>query len=328
MRLRILLLMLLVLSIFAACGKEQKEEKYKGPKIGLVLSTGGLGDGSFNDSAYTGLMKAKEELGIEFNYVEPANPTEMESFIRDYAEAGYDLVITVGFYMVDPLKSAAPDYPKVDFAIIDGYVEGENIAMLNFSEVEGSFLAGALAALETKTNKVGFIGGMEIPLIRKFQKGYEMGAKYINKEVEVISAYVGGGNPFADPVRAKELAISQNANGVDIIFHASGASGSGIFEGGKERGFYAIGVDSNQDDMAKGVVLTSMLKRVDIATYNLVKEYLDGKFMTGQNVFGVAQEGVMLTDFKNTKDILKAGTLERIEEVKQGIIEGSIEIKE
>ncbi len=312
----------LVLFAFVACG--QKEEGKKGPKVGLVLSIGGLGDGSFNDSAYEGLTRAKEELGIDFSYVEPNTPAEIEDYIRDYAENGYDLVITIGFYMVDPLEKVAKDYKDVKFAIVDGLVEGDNVASLNFSEKEGSFLAGVLAGLETKSNKVGFIGGLEIPLIKRFEEGFEMGSKYINPEVEVYNAYVGGGSPFADPVRGKEIALSQNSNGVDIIFHASGASGMGIFEGAKERSYYAIGVDSNQDSLAPGYILSSMLKRIDIVTFEFVKDFLDGDFVKGERVYGIKEGGVALSDMRYTKDKIDEETFVNLDQVRGMIINGEI----
>ena len=279
----LMLLALLAMVVLTACGGKKeaeapKAEEAKPLKVGIVLSIGGLGDKSFNDSAYRGLENAKKDLGIEFKYVEPASPTEDEGFLREYAEAGYDLVIATGFLMKDATEKVAKDFPNVKFALIDEVSTLPNVSSLVFAEDQGSFLVGALASMMSKTGNVGFVGGMEIPLIQKFQKGYEMGAKYVNKDVKVGVLYTSGSNPFNDPVRGKENALSLIKQGADVVYHAAGGTGIGVIEAAKEAKVFAIGVDSNQDGIAQGTVLTSMMKYVDVAVYNAVKSVKEGTF--------------------------------------------------
>ena len=295
-------------------------------KVGIVFSTGGLGDKSFNDSAYRGLVKAKEELGADFKYVEPASPAEDEQYLREYAESGYDLVIATGFQMKDAAANVANDYPDKKFAIIDDIVELPNVKSLTFAEDEGSFLAGALAAMMSKTGVVGFIGGMEVPLIKKFQRGYEEGAKYINPKIKVITTYTSSQNPFNDPVKGKENTISQIQQGADVIYHAAGGTGIGVIDAAKESGVFAIGVDSNQDGVAPGTVLTSMVKNVDVAVYDTIKEIKDGNFKNGQEVFGIKNNGVGLTDFEFTKDKIGEANLQKLQEIVEKIKSGEIKV--
>lgn len=296
-------------------------------KVGIVLSIGGLGDKSFNDSAYRGLEMAKEELGIEFNYVEPASTAEDEQYLRQYAQAGYDLIIATGFLMHDPCKKVAEEYPDLNFAIIDSVIDLPNVASLTFKEDEGSFLVGAAAGLVTRTGTVGFVGGMDIPLIRKFHRGYEQGAKYIDSGVKVLALYTSGSNPFNDPVKGKENALSLIKQGADVVYHAAGGTGMGVIEACKESGVYAIGVDSNQDYIAKGTVLTSMIKKVDNAVFMTIEDVINGEFEGGVKSFGLAEKGVGVTDFEYTKDELPKGTLEQIEIIKEKIINGDIVIE-
>jgi len=320
------LLALSALVLLTACGgsKEKEKDTKSGIKVGIVLSTGGLGDKSFNDSAYRGLEMAKKELGIDFKYVEPASPSQDEGFLREYAEAGFDLVIATGFLMKDAAVNVSKDFPNVKFAIIDEVIEAPNVSSLVFAEDEGSFLVGALAALMSKNNSVGFVGGMEIPLIQKFQRGYEMGAKYVNPNIKLGSLYTSGPNPFNDPVRGKENAISLIRQGADVVYHAAGGTGIGVIDAAREAGVYAIGVDSNQDDIAKGVVLTSMIKNVDVAVYNTIKDVVNNKFQNGVHVFGVAQDGVGTTEFEFTKDIIGEANIAKLEEIKKDIISGKV----
>ena len=324
------LLAMLAMVVLTACGgKKEAAEAPKAAdakplKVGIVLSIGGLGDKSFNDSAYRGLEMAKKDLGIEFKYVEPASPSEDEGYLREYAEAGYDLVIATGFLMKDSAEKVAKDFPNVKFALIDEISTLPNVASLVFSEDQGSFLVGALASKMSKNGNVGFVGGMEIPLIQKFLKGYEMGAKYINPNVKVQSLYIGGSNPFNDPVKAKEMALSLTKQGADVVYHAAGGSGKGVFEAAKESKVFAIGVDSNQDGEAQGVILTSMIKNVDIAVYNTIKAVKEGTFKAGEQRFGVAEGGVGTTNFEFTKDIIGAEKIAKLEQIKKDIVDGKI----
>ena len=326
-----ILLTVVFAMLLTACGgsKDDSKEAAKDNalKVGIVLSTGGLGDKSFNDSAYRGLERAKEELGIEFKYVEPASPSEDEQFLREFAENGYDLVIGVGFLMKDSVAGVAKEYPDVKFAIIDETIEAPNVTSLVFAEDEGSFLVGALAAMMTKTDTIGFVGGMEVPLIQKFQRGYTEGAKYVNPKIKVLTLYTSGPNPFNDPVRGRESAFAEYNQGADVIFHAAGGTGTGVIDGCKQKGIYAIGVDSDQDDVAPGTVLTSMVKHVDNAVFATVKDLQEGKFQAGIHRFGLADDGVGTTDFKNTKDAIGEEKIKKLEEIKQGIIDGTIKVK-
>lgn len=310
--------MMLAVAIFAA----------KPLKVGIVLSTGGLGDKSFNDSAYRGLEKAEKELGIKFKYVEPASPAEDEEFLREYAEAGYDLIIATGFQMTQSAQVVANDYPETKFVMIDDIIDLPNVKSIKFKEEEGSFLVGAVAGMMTKNNAVGFVGGMENPLIKKFEIGFEQGAKYVNPNVKFYSVYTTGPNPFNDPVRGKENAISEINQGADVLYHAAGGTGMGVIAAAKEKGVYAIGVDSNQDDVAPGTVLTSMLKNIDVAVYETVKSAVDGKFTPGVTVYGIKENGVGTTNFELTKDIIGQDKIDKIQEIKEKITAGEIVVKD
>ncbi len=316
------------LMLLTACGGSKEEatktEEKKVVKVGIVLSTGGLGDKSFNDSAYRGLEMAEADLGIEFKYVEPASPSEDEGFLREYAEAGYDLVIATGFLMKDAAQKVATDFPEVKFAIIDEVIELDNVASLVFAEDEGSFLVGAVAAMVSETGSVGFVGGMEIPLIQKFQRGFEMGAKYVNPNAKIGVLYTSGPNPFNDPVRGKENALSLIKQGADVVYHAAGGTGIGVIDAAKEAGVYAIGVDSNQDGIAPGVVLTSMMKNVDVAVFNTVKDVVNNEFKNGLQRFGVAEDGVGTTDFEFTKEVIGEENIAKLEEIKKAVVSGEI----
>lgn len=328
-------LLMLTMLLLVACGGKTEEKaaapaakaEASGLKVGIVLSTGGLGDKSFNDSAYRGLEKAKAELGVDFKYVEPASPSEDEQFLREYADAGYDLIIATGFQMTKAAEKVSKDYPNIKFAMIDDVINATNVKSLIFKENEGSFLAGAAAAMASKTGVIGFVGGIEVPLIQKFEKGYNEGAKYVNPNIKVINIYVGGQNPFNDPVKGKEIALSEIKQGADVIYQAAGGTGIGVIDAAKESKVFAIGVDSNQDDVAPGTVLTSMLKNVDVAVFETVKAVKEGTFKPGIQEFGVKENGVGLTDFKNTKDAIGEENFKKLDAIKSDISFGKIIVK-
>lgn len=307
--------MVLLLGLLAAPAYAQKT------RVGLIFAEGGLGDQSFNDAAYRGLMQAKEELPVEVIYVEPADIAEMEEHQRSYAELGLDLVIVIGFIHQSALTEVSADYPDIHFAIVDDVVDNPNVTSLLFEEHEGSFLVGVVAGMMTKSNIVGFVGGMEVPLIRKFQVGFEEGVKWANPDAQVLVNYAGA---FDDPGRGRELAISQNERGADIVYHAAGGTGSGVIDAAVSNGFYAIGVDSDQDFMAPGTVLTSMVKRVDLAVYEVIKAAAEGTLEGGIWSFGIEDGGVGTSEFLYTKDIIPQEVLDTIEEAKQKIISGEI----
>ena len=323
-----ILIMVIMALLLTACGGSKKETKEdtNSLKIGLVLSTGGLGDKSFNDSAYAGLIEAEGKLGVKIKYVEPANVSEFEPFLRQFAEADYDLIIGIGFQMRDSIVKAAKEYPNIHFLMVDEPIDMPNVISATFNESEGSFVAGALAGMMTKTNTIGFIGGMEVPLIKRFGDGFMAGAKYINPEIITFEAYVGGNSPFNDPARGKEMALSMIDSKADVVYHAAAGSGMGVFEAAKERGVYAIGVDSNQDAVVPGTVLTSMLKKVDRAVFTVIKDIKEKGFEAGQMKFNLANNGVGITDLQYTKDQISEDKLEKIEEIKTDIISGKIDV--
>ncbi|SES77746.1 BMP family lipoprotein [Anaerobranca gottschalkii] len=345
----ILLVSLMILSVaLTGCGGGKANEGEEKLRIAIVYSTGGLGDKSFNDSAHRGLLRAEKELGVEIDWVEPRDSAEDADYLRGYAAEGFDLVIAVGFQMADSLKTVAQEYPDINFAIIDSVVELPNVASLVFAEHEGSFLAGALAALVTESNIIGFIGGIQFPLIERFEGGFIAGAKHINPDIQVLSQYA---RSFGDPATGKEIALAQIDAGADVIYHASGGTGGGLFEAAMERGIYAIGVDSNQNFLAPGYGIASMLKRVDVAVFETIRALTEGEFKGGQSVmFDLAIDGVGLTDLvnidideqaakdsgditeaqlnaiKEMKQRVTAQHADKINEIRAGIINGTIKV--
>lgn len=296
-------------------------------KVGLVLDKGGKDDKSFNTSAYEGATKAKKELGIELKYVEATDLNSIEVLHRNFAQKKYDLVIGIGFAQADAVKKVAALFPQTQFAIVDGDVNAKNVRALLFEEHEGSFLVGAAAALKSKTGVVGFIGGMDIPLIRRFQKAYEAGVKHVNPKAVVITNYIGvTGEAWNNPAKAKEIALSQVGQKADVIFHAAGASGSGLFDAAAEKKIYAIGVDSNQNWIKPGVVLTSMLKRVDVAVFDTIKQANDKKFKAGVTRFGLKDSGVDWALDKNNEALWSAAEKNKLAEIKKQIVTKKITV--
>ena len=301
------LLIALILLPLAGCGRLGMGGKQK--RVALVLSVGGLGDKSFNDSAHEGLMRARRELDVHVFEGQPTMMAEDERYLRTYAARGFDLVIGVGFLMKAAVVTVARDFPKIRFALLDADLNGKtdnphgNIATLRFNEHEGSFLVGAAAAIASKTGTIGFVGGMEMPLIQKFRMGYEEGARHVRPDIRVISQFAGSGpEAFADPVKGKQLAEGMIGRGADVLFHAAGSTGNGVIEAAREYDKLAIGVDSNQDAQAPGTVLTSMIKRVDVAVFAIIKEMLEGRFAGKSHHYGLEQKAVGATDFKYMRD--------------------------
>jgi basic membrane protein A len=286
----------LLLLLPAACGKRGGDEAAApgALRVGMVFDIGGKGDRSFNDSAYRGLQQAAAELGIQAVEFEPGQDSDREQGLRRLAERGFDLIIGVGFLFADSIAKVAADFPQTHFAIVDGRVEGRpNVASLLFREEEGSFLVGALAALTSRTGTLGFVGGMEVALIKRFEAGYRAGALALRPDAQVLVAYAGvTPSAFADPVKGKELALAQIGRGADVVFHAAGTTGNGVIEAAREKGVFAIGVDSNQNHMAPGTMLTSMEKRVDNAVFATIRALKEGRFAGGVQEFGLAEGGV------------------------------------
>lgn len=267
------------------------------PRVGLVFDVGGRGDKSFNDAAWAGLSRAAAELGVDVSVLEPSGAEDREAALRLFAAERRDLVVAVGFVFSSDVDGVARDYPDVRFACVDyapwGGAPPPNVAGLGFREEEGSFLVGAAAGRLSRTGHVGFVGGMVGPLIRKFEAGYEAGVHATCARCEVHAGYVGTTpDAYRDPAKAKALAASQIAQGADVVYHAAGASGHGVFEAARERGVRAVGVDADQHDEAPGTVVTSMIKRADVAVYDVVREVVEGRWRPGSRVFGLAEGGV------------------------------------
>ncbi|URN82778.1 BMP family lipoprotein [Acetobacterium wieringae] len=300
-------------------------------KVGIVLSIGGLGDKSYNDLAYEGTRLAQEKLGIEFSYTEPATSIETEieygaHHLRQYAKEDYDLVIATGFLFKDACEKVAQEYPDVQFVIIDSVVAAPNVTSLTFKTNEGSFLVGAVAGMVTKTNTIGYIGAQDTEIFQEFRNGYEQGAVYVNPEVSIASRIVGGDNPFAVPNRGYELANELIAQQADVVYTVAGATGIGAIEACKEKGIYAIGVDSDQDYIAKGTVITSMMKKIDTAVYTAIELAMKGELKSGILEFNIANGGIDTSPFTHTRDQLPADALAKLDQIKKDIISGKIKL--
>ena len=302
-------------------------------KVGMAYDVGGRGDQSFNDSAAAGLDQAVEEFGMESQESE-AEDGEAESAreerLRTFADAGYNPIIAVGFAYAASVAKVSEEYPDVNFAIIDdASVEADNVASLVFAEEQGSFLVGAAAALKTETDQIGFVGGVETPLIQKFEAGYVAGAEAVNPDIEVDVTYltqVPDFSGFADPAKGKTAAQGMFDNGADIVYHAAGGSGGGVFEAASESDNLAIGVDSDQyntaDPSVQDVILTSMLKNVNVAVYEYLSDVEAGDIPSGVTTYDLAVDGVGYSTSGGFVDDIT----DQLDEFKQQIIDGEITV--
>lgn len=303
-----------------------------GVRVGLVFDIGGKNDRSFNESAWRGLERAKTELGVDVEYIEPTEGADRETALRSLAARGDDLVIGVGFIFGPDLEQLAVQFPNVKFAGIDyspspGVGTLPNLAGLRFREHEGSFVVGAIAAMLTHTKIVGFVGGMKIPLIRKFEAGYIAGVKYVCPDCTVLSAYAGTEpRAFADPPLGQELAAAQYGQGADIIFHAAGKTGDGVFAAARQRGARAIGVDSDQFERAPCCVVTSMVKRVDVAVVDIVKDVVAKRFHGGLHELGLAEHGVTFVSDERNRALLPLDVVQRARTIADDIVAGKIQV--
>jgi basic membrane protein A len=288
----------------------------------IVYDMGGKFDKSFNEAAYNGMQRWKKETGKNYLEFEIANESQREQAMRRMAERGASPIIGVGFSQASSIEKVAKDFPKLQFAIIDMVVPLPNVQSVVFKEQEGSFLVGTMAALASKTGKVGFVGGMDIPLIRKFQCGYEQGAKYANPKVETFANMTGTtGAAWSDPGRGGELAKAQFAKGADVVFAAAGGTGVGVYQAAKDGGKLAIGVDSNQNHLQPGTMLTSMLKRVDVAVYNVS---MGAK--PGITVLGLKEGGVDVALDEYNAKLVSADMKAKVEAARADIIAGKIKV--
>jgi basic membrane protein A len=360
MRKRLLLLVALLLSlslVAAACGDDDDDTstggdggssadacpegpvagKADGKPVGLLFDLTGRGDQSFNDSAACGLDRAAQDFDIKPSESEPTSDADRTERLNLLADGGNELIIGVGFLWADPLTAGAKAYPDTNFAIIDSVVDQPNVTSLTFAEQEGSYLVGAIAALESKSGKVGFIGGVENSLIKKFEAGYVAGAKAAKPDIEVEVKYItpdGDFTGFTSPDKAKEIATSMYGSGIDIIYAAAGQSGGGMFAAAQEYSeandkVWGIGVDSDQyNTVGAGLeqyVLTSMLKRVDVAVYDTIKSFTEGSLKPGVQVYDLARDGV---GYSTTGGFISDDTIKKVDDYKQQIIDGKITVPE
>ncbi|MCA9881389.1 MAG: BMP family ABC transporter substrate-binding protein [Anaerolineae bacterium] len=329
---RVLFISILVLSLsLAITGPGIAQDT---PSVALIVAQGGLGDRSYNDLAFAGLTLAAQELGVEVVPIESPDPVgEGEQLLRAAAEAGFDLVITLEFSHFDPLARVAPDYPDTLFSIVNIVVEGDNIVSIMFDEHTGSYLAGMLAALVTTDDSIeqtnddavlGAIGGVPSSGIDVFLYGYLQGACAVNPDVDVLLAYSNG---FGDPAGGRELALSMHEQGADVIFQVAGGTGEGIIDAARDENFFAVGVDSDQDFLAPGNVLTSMMKRVDVAVFDVISRLVDGTLEGGTVAqYGLDVNGVGLTDMTYTRHIVPPEYVAQVEEAREAIIAGDLDV--
>lgn len=325
--------------VLTGCGSKTTASKdgKKKVKVALVFA-GYLGDKSYNDSAYEGIKKAIDEFGIEVKNMETDKSTDWEpNLVAMASSKEYDLILAVSSELTDALKKVAPEYPDQKFAIMDSAIKAPNVVSATFAQNEGSFLAGAAAALFTqKTNiknvnpdkTIGWVGGLDIPVLQDFLVGYKQGAEYIDPSVKVLSSFAGS---FNDPLKGKELSLAQYSQGADIIMNVASNTGNGILEAAKETGKYAIGVDLDQDGIYPGNILTSMLKRVDVTSYEIVKSVVKNEFKPGVLYMDVANGGVGLTEMKVMKEALgkdfPEDILTKVKEIEGKIKSGEIKVK-
>ena len=292
----------------------------------LIFDLGGKFDKSFNEAAFTGAQRWADETGGSFREIELQSEAQREQALRRFAEAGANPIITMGFAMADPLSSVAPDYPDTKFVVVDvTWIEGDNIRQIGFAEHEGSYLVGMLAAMASKSGTVGFVGGMDVPLIRHFGCGYAQGVKAVNPDAKII-ANMTGTTPAAwnDPVKGSELTKAQISQGADVVYAAAGGTGVGVLQTAADEGILSIGVDSNQNHLHPGKVLTSMLKRVDVAVYDAMKA--GGNVETGVFVLGLAEDGVGYALDDNNAALISPEMKTAVDAAREKIIAGDLKV--
>jgi basic membrane protein A len=310
--------------------------------VGMVYATGGLGDGSFNDQAQQGVQQAQSDFGIQFSEAQPDEVSQFKNFQQQFAQSmdpDYDLICCIGFLQQSALQENAPQFPDQSFMIVDSVVDADNVASYVFAEEEGSYLVGHLAGLLTTTEfeagagstnpgstNVGFVGGVESPLIEKFQAGYEAGVRDANEDVNVQTSYVGD---FNDPAGGKEAALAMYNSGADIVYHASGNTGTGVFQAAQEQGKFAIGVDRDQSvtkDSFADVILASMVKRVDTAVYTSVGNVVDDDFQGGTTTaLGLEADGVGIAYGQQLGSAIPGDLKDRITTARDAIVGGEID---
>lgn len=311
----------------ADAGEETTADSAKpgeGYKVALIASSSGLGDRSFNDAAWEGFNNAQDQLGVEIKVVEPKDVADYVSSASALAEAGYQLIFATGSDWADTITEVSALYPDVKFVGLNVAATGNNVAIARTADHQIGFLAGALAAMMTQTGTVGYIGGKENASQVRFNTAYVEGAKYVSDATNVLTAWAGA---FNDPAKGKEYALELANQGADVIFHTAGQTGNGLFEAIQELdNVYAIGVDSNQDYIVEGKVLTTAEKHLQVIAYDMIERLINGTFTAGVNLYDLSNDGVGLTDMEFTKDLIGAERLAKLDEIKAGIIDGSIKV--
>ena len=292
----------------------------------LVYDLGGKFDKSFNEAAFTGAERFKEETGVEYRDFEIQNDAQREQAMRRFARGGYEPIIAVGFTHKAAMTKVAADFPDTAFVIVDDVIDLPNVRSITFKEHEGSYLVGVLAAMAAGDGEVGFVGGMDVPLIRKFACGYVGGAKSVRGDIEVFQNMTGNtGAAWNDPVRGGELARTQIERGAEVVYHAAGGTGVGVLQAAADAGKLGIGVDSNQNGIHPGQVLTSMLKRVDVAVYDTFMQGMNGELETGVSVsLGVAEGGVDWALDENNESLITEAMQAAVDEAKASIVAGDV----
>lgn len=291
-----------------------------GLAFSMVTDEAGLGDQGFNDAAWEGMQRAKKDFGAEINVVESREQAQYVPNFSTLAEQKKDLIVGVGFLLSDAINEVAPDYPDSHFAIIDAVVDQPNVASVTFKENEGSYLVGAIAGMMTKTNTVGFVGGRESDLLKKFEAGYKAGVMTTNPDAQVLVSYTG---TFADPAKGNEMANSQYDQGADVIYEVAGLTGTGVINAAKDRNEMVIGVDRDKNYLAPDNVITSMIKRVDEGVYQVAKMVSEGNFKGGTYTYGVAEGGIDIAP--TTKKMVPPEVLDTALQLKQMIIDGEVQ---
>lgn len=310
-------------AMLVGCGNESSKEKASDTiKVGMVADVGGINDESFNQSAWEGLQKAQKDLGIEIKVIESKQASEYITNIESLVDQDMDLIIGVGNTMKDDIKKEAENYPDQNFAIVDETYDEipSNVTPILFKENEATYLAGLIAGKMTKTNNIGFIGGMQNPVISRFESGFKAGVKEANKDADVKVQYAG---TFGDAAKGKSIANQMYSSGVDIILPAAGGTGLGAIESAKEQGKYAIGVDRDQSSLAPDNMLTSALKKVNVGVYDTVKELVDGNLKGGsEKIYGLKEGGVDIVESK----LIPQDVIDYVNSMKEKIIKGEIKV--